>query len=147
MNKIEMQDERVQEERRKIQSRGYALVVWALIAALLVQMLRKAPAAQYRGELFILIGCGVYQIIANLYHGMNIWQNEDTSLKRQLNSILIAGVLAGLLVTVLDETRDIASLGVFLLIFMVLNFAMRCLLSFWTRKRQEKMERELDDDE
>ena len=63
-NKI--QDERIIAERREIQSRGYAWVVIILLISIFIQQFfMKAPFAQYAVEFFIVIGCGIYNIIAN----------------------------------------------------------------------------------
>ena len=76
------QDERVLQERRKIQSRGYSLLVLALAASVLVQQLAlDAPFSQYAAELFLLLGCGVYQLIAHAVRGLDLWNRERRSLK------------------------------------------------------------------
>ncbi len=57
MTEKPIQDERILQQRRFIQSRGYAYLVLILAVSVLVQQfVLHAPFAQYAVEFFLLIG-------------------------------------------------------------------------------------------
>ena len=145
--RFELQDERVLEERRKIQCRGYSLLVRALIISLLVQQLMHAPFAQYAVEFWLLIGCGAYQMIAYVHRGFNIWSDQTQSKVRLFLSAVIAGVVAVLVISVALEEENWTGLAVFLSIYIPVFYGLRMFLTYMSRRRQEKLERELDEDD
>ena len=143
--KWEQQDERVLEERRKIQCRGFSLLVWGLLISLLVQQLMHAPFAQYAAEFWLLIGCGVYQMIANVRRGFNLWGDAAQGKGRLLLSCVISGAVAVLVLFLLSEGQKRAELAVFLVVYIPVFYGLRLLLAYLSRKRQEKLERALDE--
>ena len=76
MTQEKIQDERILQERRFIQSRGYAWLNILLLLSVVVQMFfLKAPPAQYGVELVLFIGCGLYNAISSLRRGINLWSH------------------------------------------------------------------------
>ena len=144
---VQWQDERVLEERRKIQSRSYSLLVWALVLSLLVQELMGAPFAQYAVEFWLLIGCGVYQMIAHVRRGIDVWQDQPHSRSRTLLTVLAAAVAAALLLMAFRKGEDWTELVVFLVMYVPVFVLLRRGMAFLSRKRQDQLDRELEDDE
>ena len=144
---VQWQDERVLEERRKIRSRSYSLLVWALILSLLVQELMGAPFAQYAVEFWMLIGCGVYQMIAHVRRGIDVWQDQPHSRSRTLLTVLAAAVAAALLLMAFRRGEDWTELVVFLVMYVPVFVLTRRGMAFLSRKRQDLLDRELEDDD
>ena len=141
------QDERVLEERRKIQSRGYSLLVWGLIISLLIQQIMQVPFSQVAAEFWLLIGCGIYQMVANVRRGFNIWDTPSQSKGRLLGSAVIAGLVAVLVISLMSRGKDWTGMAVFLVIYIPMFYGLRILLIHISHKRQEKLERDLDSEE
>ncbi len=144
---FELQDERVLEERRKIQCRGYSLLVWGLLISLLVQQFMHAPFAQYAVEFLLLVGCGFYQMIANVRRGFNIWGDQARGKGRLLLSAAIAGFIAAVIIFLSLEEKNWTGLAVFLAVYMLVFYGLIKFLDYTSRKRQEKLEHELDEDD
>ena len=73
MKNIKNQDERVVNQRRKIQSDGYQLLVYALLISVVVQQfLLQTPPSQYMAEFLCLVGIGFYNLICNMRIGNNL---------------------------------------------------------------------------
>ena len=145
--KFEQQDERVLEERRKIQSRGYSLLVWGLLISLLVQQLMQVPFAQYAAEFWLLMGCSVYQMIANVRRGFNIWGGQTQRKGRGVLTAIIAGIVAAWIMLLAKEGESWVNLAVFLVTFIPIFYGMQKLLACMSRKKQEKLEQALDEEE
>lgn len=143
-----IQDERILLERRKIQSRGYAWIVWILLFSIIVQQFfMKAPFAQYAVEFFILIGCGFYNIISNCQKGIDIWNPRGDSKKQMLLSTLISGALSVVLYTVLSGNYQITDLAFYFVSFVVFFFIARLIMIGLTHKKQKSIDEKLDDDD
>lgn len=148
MKNMNIQDERILSERRKIQSRGYAWLVLMLLVSIIVQFyFMRAPFAQYAVEFFVLIGCGGYNIIANFKKGINIWNPRDDSMKQMLVSTLISAVLSVILFAVFSGDYQINNLAFYFISFIVFMFASRLIMTSLSNKKQARIDKELDDDD
>ena len=144
---VEQQDERVLEERRNIQSKGYSLLVWGLLISLLVQQLMHAPFAQYAAEFWLLMGCSVYQMAANVRRGFNIWGGQPQRKGRPLLTAILAGMVAAWIMLLGAEGESWVNLAVFLVTFIPIFYGMQKLLAYLSQKKQEKIEQALDEEE
>ena len=145
--KFELQDERVLEERRKIQSRGYSILVWGLLISLLVQQLMQVPFAQYAAEFVLLMGCSVYQMIANVRRGFNIWGGQTQRKGRAVLTAIIAGIVAVWIMFLAAGGESWVNLAVFLVTFIPVFYGIQKLLAYMSRKKQEKLEQALDEED
>lgn len=148
MSNNKIQDERILLERRKIQSTAYAWIVMILLISIVVQQfLMKAPFAQYAVELFLLIGCGLYNIISNLKRGIDIWNPSGESKIKLLLNTVISGIASVILFAFLSGEYGIKSLAGYFLTFVAIFFAVRLLMIKINNKKQKSIEERLDEDE
>ena len=148
MSNNKIQDERILLERRIIQSTAYAWIVMILLISIVVQQfLMKAPFAQYAVELFLLIGCGLYNIISNLKRGIDIWNPSGESKIKLLLNTVISGIASVILFAFLSGEYGIKSLAGYFLTFVAIFFAFRLLMIKINNKKQKSIEERLDEDE
>lgn len=147
MNNIKNQDERVLAQRRKIQSDGFQLLIYGLLLAIVVQQFfLQAPPSQFMGEFLCLIAAGFYNLIRNLKLGNNIFVNNEGSYKSYLKNSVISGIGIMILFTVLTGQKIKDVIG-FYLAFIVFNMAMLSVIYYLSKKKEEKIQKELDMDE
>lgn len=89
-------DERILSERRRIQSRAYSYIIYALVLSIVIKMVfMDAGFEMYASELIILIGSGLYMIVANYLKGINIWSiNPNDGTNRYTKNLIIATVIS-----------------------------------------------------
>ncbi len=147
MKENKIQDERILSERRKIQSRGFAWLVTILIISTFVQQfIMQAPFAQYAVEYFLMLGCGLYNIIANYKKGIDIWDTNDNGKTKIFITTLIAGVISVIVFVFLSEKLQINYLIVYFVTFFVILFVVRLIMLHLNNKRQQALDEELNDD-
>ena len=145
-NKI--QDERIIAERREIQSRGYAWVVIILLISIFIQQFfMKAPFAQYAVEFFIVIGCGIYNIIANYKKGIDIWNPRGDGKKKILFSTLISGVISVTLFGYLSGNYKMNNLISYFVAFVTFMFISRLIMIGLNNKKQQAIDKEFNDED
>ena len=148
MSNNKIQDERILLERRIIQSTAYAWIVRILLISIVVQQfLMRAPFAQYAVVLFLLIGCGLYNIISNLKRGIDIWNPSGESKIKLLLNTVISGIASVILFAFLSGEYGIKSLAGYFLTFVAIFFAFRLLMIKINNKKQKSIEERLDEDE
>lgn len=148
MSNNKIQDERILLERRIIQSTAYAWIVMILLISIVVQQfLMRAPFAQYAVELFLLIGCGLYNIISNLKRGIDIWNPSGESKIKLLLNTVISGIASVILFAFLSGEYGIKSLAAYFITFVAIFFAVRLLMIKINNKKQQSIERRLNEDE
>ena len=148
-------DERILSERRRIQSRGYTYIIYALVASIVIKMVfMDAGFEMYASELIILIGSGLYMIIANYLKGINIWSiNANDGTNRFSKNLIIAGVIS---IILNDNLKKYTGIGIsdskmtaivysvsWITIFSIISIVMYYL----NKKKQEKIDKQLDDEE
>lgn len=148
MKNVKNQDERVLTQRRKIQSDGFQLLIYALLLSVLIQQIfLQAPLSQYMAELLCLVGAGFYNLIRNLNLGNNLFCDDKGSGKRLFKNALFSGVGSSILVAVLSGEKNIGNLLSSFLTFTVVFGGMTYLIYYLGKKKQDKIKRELDIDE
>jgi len=108
----------------------------------------------YASELIILIGSGLYMIIANYLKGINIWSiNPNDGTNRYTKNLIIAGVIS---IILNDNLKKYIGIGItdskmtaivysvsWITIFSIISIVMYYL----NKKKQEKIDKQLDDEE
>lgn len=148
MNDKKILDERILTERRKIQSRAYAYVVYILLIAIIWQkFFMNAAFVQYAVELFILIAGGIYNIIAYYVKGIDIWDSVKVSKKQIFLNAIISGIVASILYAVFSGQHEFYNLAIFFLAYVLFFFVIRYVITFLNKRKQEKINKELDNDD
>ena len=148
-------DERILSERRRIQSRGYTYIIYALVLSIVIKMVfMDAGFEMYASELIILIGSGLYMIVANYLKGISIWSiNANDGTNRFSKNLIIAGVIS---IILNDNLKKYIGIGItdskmtaivysvsWITIFSIISIVMYYL----NKKKQEKIDKQLDDEE
>ena len=148
MNDKKILDERILAERRKKQSRAYAYIVYILLIAVIWQkFFMNAKFAQYSVELFVLIACGIYNIIANYIKGIDIWNSVQVSKKQMFLNAVISGIIASLVYAVFSGLHEFYNLAIFFLAYVLFFFVIRYVITFLNKRKQEKINKGLDNDD
>ncbi len=146
MKNNKIQDERILLERRKIQSRGYTWLVTILLASIIVQQfIMKAPFAQYAVEFYVLIGCGIYNIISNYKKGIDIWNPTSDGKKKILLNTLVSGIASVILFAVLSGNYQINNLISYFVTFVAFFYILRLIMIGINNKKQQAIIKELND--
>ena len=148
-------DERILSERRRIQSRAYSYIIYALVTSIVIKMVfMDAGFEMYASELIILIGSGLYMIVVNYLKGINIWSiNANDGTNRYTKNLIIAGVIS---IILNDNLKKYTGIGIadskmtaivysvsWITIFSIISIVMYYL----NKKKQEKIDKQLDDEE
>lgn len=148
-------DERILSERRRIQSRAYSYIIYALVLSIVIKMVfMDAGFEMYASELIILIGSGLYMIVANYLKGINIWSiNANDGTNRFSKNLIIAGVIS---IILNDNLKKYIGIGItdskmtaivysvsWITIFSIISIVMYYL----NKRKQEKIDKQLDDEE
>lgn len=148
MKENRIMDERIISTRRKIQSDGYQILVYVLLLSVFVQQFfLHAPFSQFAVEFFCLIGCGAYNIICNFSSGIDIWNSEKRTKKNIFVHVLISGVLAVIILACFSGESRMDNLLLFLVCFVIFNFAFQLLMNRMNKRRQEQINGKLEEDE
>jgi len=148
MKNVKNQDERVLAQRRKIQSDGFQLLIYTLLLSVLVQQFfLQAPPSQYMAEFLCLVGAGFYNLIRNLNLGDDFYCDNKGSGKRLFKNALFSGVGSVILFAVLSGEKNIGDLLSYFLTFTMVFGSMTYLIYYLSKKKQDKIKRELDMDE
>ncbi len=148
MKNIKNQDERVISQRRKIQSDGYQLLVYALLISVLVQQFfLQAPLSQYIVEFLCLVGIGFYNLICNMRIGNNLYGEDKDSGKKIIKNTLLGGIFYIVIFVILSGEKDTKSIITSYLTFIIGFGGINYLLYYFSKRKQDKIEKELDMDE
>ena len=159
MKKKSRQDERVVTLRRKIQSDAFGIVYFVLLISTIVQeFFLKAPFEQYAVEMVCFLGMSVYLLIRNIVVGNNIFGDEKRAKTAPLLNSLVCGITATVIFGILNYSSYsenyennigffIAALAVFFISITVLSFAMVSFFVYMNKKRQAKIQKQLDEEE
>lgn len=148
MTEKPIQDERILQQRRFIQSRGYAYLVLILAVSVLVQQfVLHAPFAQYAVEIFLLIGCGIYNLVSNCTRGIDIVNPTGKNPAQLLVESVETAVVGTVALALLGGERNWQDLLLFFITFVAVMYGVRLGLILLTRKKQEEIDKALDQDE
>ena len=146
-------DERILSEKRKIQSRAYAYIIYALVASIVIKMVfMDAGFEMYASELIILIGSGLYMSVANYLKGINIGSiNANDGTNRFSKNLIIAGVISIILNDNLKKYigfEDSKLSAIVYTVSWITVFSIISIVMYYLNKRkQEKIDKQLDDEE
>ena len=146
-------DERILSERRRIQSRAYTYIIYALVLSIVIKMVfMDAGFEMYASELIILIGSGLYMIVANYLKGINIWSiNANDGTNRFSKNLIIAGVISIILNDNLKKYTGIEDSKMTAIVYSVSWITIFSIISivmyYLNKKKQEKIDKQLDDEE
>ena len=160
MKRKNMQDERISSQREKINSEAYIILMTVLFASMIVQeFLLNAPFRQYAAELICFSGMGVYITVRHLMLGVDISGDR----KKSKHIPLINSMAAGAVVTLINGIFNcfeyseiykqngiggfIAMLAVTFISSAVLTFAVLSCTYYLNNRKQEKIQKQLDEDE
>ena len=147
--KIEnIKDERVVSQRREIQSDAYPILTYTLLISVVVQQFfLQAPFAQFAVEFFCVVGMGIYVTIKYVSIGDDRNNLNSRSIKNLLFSSLTSGVIIAVLLIVVAGMKDSATIGLIFMVSTVAFFAGNLLLQTIFKRKQLKIDNELDKDE
>lgn len=138
-------DERILQEKRKVQSDVCQLLVCGLLLATLIQQyFFHAPLAQYAVELVAALLTAGYVVVRNLIAGNNTETNAPA--KRTLLGALGSGAVVAVLLVVLAGFNAVET-AVFILCYVPISFLVVQGLSSLSARRRKKLDRELGGDE
>lgn len=148
MKNVKNQDERVLTQRRKIQSDGFQLLIYALLISVVVQQFfLQAPPSQYMVEFLCLVGAGFYNLIRNLNIGNDFYCDDSGSGKRLFKNAIFSGVGSVILFAILTGEKNIGNLLSYALTFAATFGGMTYFVYYISKRKQDKIKRELDMDE
>ena len=160
MKKQNTQDERVVAQRRKIHSEAYSILMMVLLASILVQQfLLSAPFEQYAVEFICFFGMSIYMIIRYLTFGLDIYGEGKRSKRIPLVNSMVVGITVTTINGVLNYTEYteryqedgigyfISVLAVTFISAAVSAFAVLSYLNYLNKKKQAKIENQLEQEE
>jgi len=160
MKRQQMQDERVLMQRRKINSEAYGILIIALLISILVQQfLLDAPLEQYAAETICLYGISFYVIIRYITLGLNIFGEGKRAKSMPLVNCIVIGItmttISGILnySTYAERFQEegigpfIGELAVSFISASGTAFIALSFIKYLNKKKQEKIQRQLDEDE
>lgn len=95
----------------------------------------------------MLIGAGFYNIIRNLNIGNNLFGDDSNSGKRLLKNTLFSGIGSVILVAIITGETNIWNLLISGLTFAITFGGMTYFFYYISKRKQDKIKRELDIDE
>lgn len=148
MKDIEMKDERIVAQRRRIQSDAYQILVYCLlISVLFQQFFMHVPFSQFAVEFFCLIGIGIYVTIRHLSIGDNMWSTSAHTGKKILINGVVSGAISTFLTVLLAGERNILNLLLFFICFTAAYSILHLMMQNINNKRQKQIDASLKDDE
>lgn len=143
-SKRNMLDEMQEQKLCKLESRGFWILWWGLLAAILVQKLSGAPVSQIVGEWILFMIACLYGLVGCLRNG--IW---DRHIKPTLGANILGALIAAAIVFVFTLLQNnywpgalFSSAFTFLLCLAVLE-----LIAGFYRKRREQLEHPSEEDD
>lgn len=144
-------DERQEMTLLQIEHRGCWLAFWMLSVSLAVQMLLDIDSVCIAGECIVLIVLSVYLVGACIKNG--IWDRKwKPTPKTNLMLSVVTGLALGILYFITSYHRfhnvygSIATGAIMFLSGAIYSFAALSLLAWLYKKRVQKMEQIMDDD-
>ena len=160
MKKQNLQDERVVAQRRKINSEAYGILMIALLGSMLVQQfLLNAPFEQYAVEFICFFGMSLYMIIRYMTLGLNIYGEGKRAKAIPFVNSIVVGIVVTAINGVLNYTQYaeqykedgigyfIAVLAVTFISATVPVFVILSYLDYLNKKKQAKIQKQLDEEE
>ncbi len=160
MKKQILQDERIIAQRRKVTNEAYGLLMFTLLASILIQQyLFNARFEQYAAEFICFFGVSLFIIIRNLTLGLDIFGEGKYAKSMPIINSLTAGIVVTVINGVLNYTKYgylyridginyfIASLAVTFISATAASLIAFSCLNYFSKRKQAKIQKELDDEE
>jgi len=155
MRKLNLQDERVTLQRRRINSEAFVILLFALFVSIPVQaFLFDAPFEQYAFECICLFVISIYVVSRNIMLGQDIFGEEKhpklisilTSIGAGIGAAVINGVFS-YSVYQEDIGSFIASLATTFIIVVIDAFIGMSFIGSLNKKKQTKIQKQLEENE
>ncbi|WP_312940526.1 DUF6773 family protein [Oscillibacter sp.] len=160
MKRQNTQDERIAAQRRKINSDAYGILMAVLLISILVQQFfLNAPFKQYAVETICFFGMSFYMIVRYMTLGLDLYGEGKHAKGMLLVNSLVAGTAVTAINGVLNYTQYaerykadgmgyfIAVLAITFISATVCTFAVQALFDYLNKKKQAKIQKQLDEDE
>jgi len=155
-----MKDERVVNQRRKINSEAYGIIMVVLMGSILVQQYwLNAPFEQYAVEVICFFGMSIYMIVRYMMLGLNIYGEGKWAKRIPLVNSIVVGIIVTASNGVLNYSRyaehyEGTSIGYFFATLVItffsatiFTFAVLSCLDYLNKKKQAKIHKTLDEEE
>ncbi len=148
MKSLKNQDERILMQKRKVQSDAFQLLIYYLLIAIVVQkFIFNAPFYQIIVEFIGVVGAAFYVEIRNLLLGSDIYSTNTTTKKNIVKGSIISGCGCAIFLVIIAGITDMQILLVSSLCTTISCAGFSFLLYYLNRKKQDKIEEELNKDE
>lgn len=148
MNNKNQRDERVIQERQKIQSDGYQLVIIILAISILIQFfLLRAPFEQYAVEFLLLIGMGPYVLFRQFQLGVESFENPKAGIGSAIGKGVLFGAITTLFYYLLSGVDLIWDGLIFFVCFTLGTIGFNLIAGQLSEKRQKRRDMDLDEEE
>lgn len=159
MKKVNIQDERIVFQNRKIGSDTFGIIYFGLIISILLQQFMfDAPFSQYAAEFVLFMVAAVYIVVRNIIVGNNLFGDSSNRKKMVIINSLVCGVTIAAITTTLNSVnfglgKMGGSTGIALIAFI--TFASGALISFIgfeflyiiNKKRQKQIDDRYNDED
>lgn len=160
MKKQIQKDERILAQQRKIGSDAFSILWIGLIISVLVQQyLFNAPFTQYAVEIVLFITMSFYILIRNLISGNDLFASRKGSQATVIINSLVCGLTVTIINTILNYAKysdrvelpiainTVLVAGITFVSATATAFIALELLYFANKKKQKKIESDLNDNE
>jgi hypothetical protein len=159
MKNVNIQDERIVSQRRKIQSDAFGILFWGLLISILLQkFMFNASFSEYAAEFILLIVSAIYVESRNIIVGSGSYSIDFSG----QTLVVIHSVVSGLAITAIATTFNAINLGAEqmggaggIAITALITFASGALISFVVfqflfminKKKQKQIDEKYNDNE
>lgn len=106
MKKVNIQDERIVFQKRKIGSDAFGIIYFGLIISILLQQFMfGAPFSQYAAEFVLFMVAAVYIVVRNIIVGNNLFGDSSNEQKMVIINSLVCGVTIAAITTTLNSVN------------------------------------------
>lgn len=108
MKKVNIQDERIVSQKRKIGSDAFGIIYFGLIVSILLQQFMfDASFSQYAGEFVLFMVAAVYIVVRNIIVGNNLFGDSFNGQKM----VIINSLVCGITITAISTTLNSVNYG------------------------------------
>ena len=134
MKKINIQDERIISQKRKIGSDAFSIIYFGLIISIILQQLMfDAPFYQYAAEFILVMVAAIYIVVRNIIEGNDLFNNSFIGQKLVvINTIVCALTITAITITLRTINYGLAKMGGLtdIAITSLITFSSGALISF-----------------
>ncbi len=157
MKKIDIQDERIILQKRKIASDTFGIMYFGLIFSILLQQFMfAAPFSQYASEFILFIVAAIYVVTRNIVVGNDLFNNSFKGQKIVIMNTIVCGFTISAISTTLNTINEgMEKMGGprGIVITSLITFVVGSLVSFigfeflytLNKKRQDQIDSQYND--